>query len=119
MQLVDLALVLCVVAMWMMMMMMMMSDLADSLFGHLEAVRCWLVGRSGGGWEGIKVGSTVSGEAGKLRVLLLQHFCCMSMRQDFVSLSLDRENLFSQGRRHERMSSHIPWMDRLPLMPVC
>lgn len=47
MQLGDLALVLCVMAMWI----MMMSGLADFLFGHLEAVVGWSVGRSGGGWK--------------------------------------------------------------------
>lgn len=44
MQLVDLALVLCVVAMWRMMM-MMMSDLADSL---LDISRPFVVGWSVG-----------------------------------------------------------------------
>lgn len=67
------------------------DDLADFL---LDISRPLLVGRSVGWWmEGIEVGGTVSGEAGRLRVLL-QHFVALSMRQDFVSLSRDRENVF-------------------------
>lgn len=99
MQLVDLALVLCVLAMWMMMM-MMMSDLADSLFGHLEGV----VGRSVGRVvDGRYRGSTVSYRAKRVSC---GGCCCYST---FVacpcgrisSLSRDserdRENVFLSG----------------------
>lgn len=97
MQLVDLALVLCVMAMWMMMMMMMMSDLADFLFGHLEAVRCWVVDRV---VDGRYRGSTVSYRAKRVSC----GGCCYSTfvafpcgRISSLSLSRDRENVFFSG----------------------
>lgn len=104
MQLVGLALVLCVMAMWMMM--MMMSDLADSLW---DISRPFVVGWSGGWWmEGIEVGSTVSGEAGKLRRVLLQHFCCNVHAAGFrPSLSLETEKcLFSGTPTREEVVSY-------------
>lgn len=58
MQLVDLAVVFWVMAMWMM---MKMSDLADSL---LDISRALLVGRSGGGWKGIEVVAYRIGRSG-------------------------------------------------------
>lgn len=108
MQLGDLAVVFCVMAMWMMM--VMMSDLVDFL---LDISRALLVGRSVGRVvDGRYRGSTVSYRAkqvscGGCCYSTLLHVHAAGFRLS-LSVSRDREKVLSQGRRHERMSSHIP-----------
>lgn len=100
MQLGDLALVLCVMAMWMMMM-MVMSDLVDFL---LDISRPLLVGRSVGRvMDGWYRGSTVSYRAKRVSCgcCCYSTFVALSMRQDFVSLSL------CVSRERERQRKHL------------
>lgn len=108
MRLVDLALVLCVMAMWMMM--MMMSDLADFL---LDISRPFVVGRSVGRVvDGRYRGSTVSYRAKRVSCggCCCSTFVALSMRQDFVSLSLSlsrhRKGLFSGTPTREDVVSY-------------
>lgn len=109
MQLVDLALVLCVMAMWM----MMMSDLADSL---LDISRPLLVGRSVGRVvDGRYRGSTVSYRATRVSC----GCCCYSTfvacpcgRISSLSLSLSTAFLRDADTRGGRLIYH-GWTDCL------